>query len=97
MPTKKKSTKKKIEEVAKPSLIAPGYHGVILSTEEMLSAIQILGLARDIFNQCAVDTKATGNESASLIYAARAELSMMLYKKLRDVARVGEPTSDMVH
>lgn len=92
--TKKTATK---TEEKPPVLVEPGNFTMVLSTEEMMSAVQILGLAKDIFGQAAVDSRAAGNEKSAAVFLARSELSLMLYRKFRDVARIGEPESGLMH
>lgn len=68
-----------------------------LTAEEMLSAIQILGFSKDMFEQMALDRNKAGDEKATMIWSARANLSMLLWLKLKDVANIGEPSSDQLH
>ena len=38
-----------------------------------------------------------GDDKATQVYSARAELSLLLYEKLKIVAGIGEPLSREVH
>ena len=94
--TKKKTTKA-IAEKKKPQLIKEGEYNVALTAEEMLSAIQILSFSKDMFEQVALESSKSGDEKSTLVWSARANLSMLLWLKLRDVASIGEPSSGELH
>ncbi len=94
---KKTTSKKKIEKKVKPKLIPEGSYSLVMSAEEMLSMIQILSFSREVFEQMAVNCHREGDEKGMQVYGARSKLSWMLYEKFRDVAGIGEPSSDQVH
>jgi hypothetical protein len=96
----KKKTPKKIEEVAeapKPMLVPLDHYSLVVSREEVLSAVQILSFAQHMFEQMAVEANKDGDAKATSQWAARAKLSVLLYTKFRDVANIGEPDSTELH
>ena len=96
MPAKK--TTKKIEPEEKPRLIVPeGCYSLILSKDELVSAIQTLGFSKELFTQMALNCRKDGDEQSAKVYSARSELSWLLYRKFKVVAGIGEPTSSEVH
>jgi hypothetical protein len=68
-----------------------------MSREELLSSIQVLSFAKSVFEQLAANAKKDGDDEALAAWVARAKLSLLLSSKLRDVAKIGEPTSREVH
>lgn len=94
MAATKKKTQKKIEV---PKLIPQDHYSLVMSREEILSAVQILSFAQHMFEQMATESTKDGDEKATTQWAARARLSVLLYEKLRDVANIGEPMSTEIH
>jgi hypothetical protein len=68
-----------------------------MSREEILSSIQVLSFAKSVFEQLAANSKKDGEADALAAWIARAKLCLLLSSKLRDVAKIGEPTSREVH
>jgi len=68
-----------------------------MSREELMSSIQVLTFAKAMFEQLAMNSKKDGDNEAMQAWIARAKLSLLLCSKLRDVAKIGEPTSREVH
>ena len=96
----KKTTKKKIkvaEPARVPQLIGENNYSVVLTSDEIVSTIQLLSFSKTIFNQMAEDSLKAGNEKSAQVYAARAGLSLLLFEKFRDVAGIGEPESRELH
>ena len=91
--TKKKATEKLIQ---KPT-VDDGNFTIVLSVDEMFSLVQILGFSKEIFERMALNYDKDGQLESAKVYAARSELSMILFKKFRAVAGIGEPTSRDVH
>lgn len=92
-----KSKKKRQKQQEPPKLIEDDNYTVIMSREEILSSIQVLTFAKSVFEQLAQNSKKDGDAEALAAWIARAKLSLMLCIKLRDVAKIGEPTSREVH
>jgi hypothetical protein len=65
---------------------------MVFSADELVTAIQILKLAEEMFEHNAHVMYKAGNASETQIYAARAQLSKILHDKLSLVAEIGEPT-----
>ena len=105
MATKKTKTKKTTKaEVPAPVVeerklpeVQPGEHTFIMSTNEVFSTVQILGFARDVFKQMSMNCAVEGDKKAEEVYAARSELSGILFEKFRITASIGEPTSRAFH
>ena len=99
---KKKTTPSKKEKVAavvevkKPD-IAEGEYSFCMTIDEMLSMIQILTFSKEMFNQMSINCLKEGDEKSAAVYAARVELSQILYRKISQVARIGEPLSRDIH
>ena len=95
-PKKKIAKPEKVVEKP-PTLLKEGTFTLVLSSEELVSAMQILSFSKELYEQMAVDTAKTGDTKGVLMWSARANLSTMLYAKLRDVASIGEPSSKELH
>jgi hypothetical protein len=70
---------------------------MVLTADEILSTIQIFGFSKDVFAQMAFDCRNQGDERGAMIWGARAELTVMLFKKFRTVAGIGEPAPGEIH
>lgn len=81
---------------SKPMVRADEYT-LVFSAEEMISTINILSLAKDIFNQMAINLNKEGEGKAGEIYSARAIMSQIIYAKFRDTAEIGEPVAREIH
>ena len=77
--------------------VREGEFTFVLSTEEVLAVVQILAFSKDTFTAMSSNAQKEGNVKASEVFAARSELSGLLYDKFRDVASIGEPTSRHLH
>ena len=99
--TKPKKTTKKVKPTApeptKPNLIEPGSYSVVYSRDEMISSVQMLSFGQTVFEQIAVTCHKEGNDKSMEMWAARSKLCAMLCEKLRNIAKIGEPTSREVH
>ena len=93
-----KKTKKLEEKVADTRQeVKPGQHLFVMSDEEVFSLVQILAFSKDIFKQMSLNCAKDGDAKAEGIYAARSELSEILFDKIRTIASIGEPTSRALH
>lgn len=108
MPKKTKKTKEKpVEaqtEVKKPTVeprqpltLKDNQYSLMMSAEEVYSVVQILSFSKEIFAQMSLNYVNEGNQKAAAIFAARSELSKILYQKISDMASIGEPTSKEIH
>lgn len=100
MATKKTTkTKKSPIVVEQPKLptIKHGEYTFVLSEEELFSLAQILSFSRDVFKQMSLDRGVAGDGQAEAIFAARSELSSILFHKMKLIANIGEPTSRELH
>lgn len=95
--TKKKKTKKKVSKLEPPKLMNPGDYSVVLSSDEVVSLIQILSFSKGVFQQMATQRQVDGDDKSSQVYASRSKLSTLLYEKFRDIAGIGEPLSRELH
>jgi hypothetical protein len=86
-----------LEQVQPKKLIEEGHYSLILSKDEILTAVQILSFAQGMFEQMAENSHKDGDAKSEQTWSARAKLSLFLYGKLRDVANIGEPTSGEIH
>ena len=73
------------------------YIPLMLTPDELYSMIQILSFSREIFEQLAITSEKDGKEQARALYAARAQLSSLLYDRLKSVSRAEEPVSRTLH
>jgi hypothetical protein len=64
---------------------------------EVYSMVQILGFSRDVFKQMSLNCAVDGDKKSEEVYAARSELSQILFEKMRSIASIGEPTSRALH
>lgn len=85
------------EELETKPPIQDGNFNVLLSVEEMFSLVQILGFSKEIFEKMSDNCRISGDEKAMEVYAARSELSLLLWHKLKVTANIGEPSSREVH
>ena len=96
MPAKKKTKTNPNKLIVKPP-IEDGSFSVVLSVDEMFSLVQILSFSKEIFGKMSESCRQDGDDKATQVYSARAELSLLLYEKLKIVAGIGEPLSREVH
>ena len=97
MPIKKKTKKKTTKAVDTLPPIEKGSYTVVLSVDEMLSLVQILGFSKDLFDKMSETSHKEGKDGVAQVYDARSQLSVLLYEKLKIIAGIGEPTSREVH
>ena len=103
MPTKKKKESKTPETAETPKttklneLVGEEYYTLVLTRDELLSAVQILTFVHGMFEQMVLDSSKKGDEKAMAGWTTRAVQTKLLYLKLRDVASIGEPDSREVH
>jgi hypothetical protein len=95
--TKKKTSSEIVPERKLKTPVKPGCFSMVFTADELITAIQILKLSEEMFEQLAHNMYKAGNASETQIYAARAQLSKLLHDKLTLVAEVGEPISRDVH
>ena len=93
---KKATTETKSEEKTLP-VVKDNEHTFIMTNEEVFSLVQILSFSRDIFKQMSLNCAVEGDTKAEAVFAARSELSDILYGKIRQIASIGEPTSRAFH
>jgi hypothetical protein len=95
----KKTTQTKSEEQPKKVLppLGPDEYTFIMSANEVYSLVQVLSFSRDIFKQMSLNCAVEGDAKGEAAYAARSELSEILFTKLRTIASIGEPTSRAFH
>ncbi len=96
MPAKKK-TKKTLTKLSTKPLMEGDNFSVVMTVDEMFSLVQILSFSKDIFERMSKNCHKDGDIKSSDVYSARSQLSMLLYKKFKDIAGIGEPTSREVH
>lgn len=94
MPVKKKTKNK---EKLLPPPPEEGSLSLVLTVEETFSLIQMLTFSKEIFERMSANCKIDGDLKAAEVYAARSQLSLLLFKKLKIIAGIGEPTSREVH
>jgi hypothetical protein len=99
---KKKATtkKKEVKEKNLPNrkLVQGDEFSVVLNANELLSLIQLLSFSKDVFENMAINTLRDGGDKVvQASYSARAQLSLALSQKFRDLANIGEPQSREVH
>jgi hypothetical protein len=63
----------------------------------MLSVLQILSFAKEIFEQMSKNLAVEGDTKTGDVYLARSQLSELLFKKFQSVVEVGEPESKHLH
>jgi hypothetical protein len=77
--------------------IKPGEHTFVMNNDEIFSLVQILSFSRDIFKQMSLNCGVEGDTESEAAFAARSELSDILFGKIRKIASIGEPTSRELH
>jgi hypothetical protein len=82
---------------SRPAVFNDSQYSFLMSAEEVYSMVQILSFSKDIFAQMSLNYTNEGNQKAAAVFAARSELSKILYKKISDMASIGEPTSREIH
>ena len=92
--TKKTTTE---NEVKKPQIIEDGYYSMVLSKEEVVSAVQVLSFAKGVYEQMAIDCEKAGDTKGARTWLARAALSVLLYEKFKLAANIGEPAPGELH
>lgn len=93
----KKKTPTKIEELRALPEAKPGDYTLVMTSNEVFSLIQILGICRDIFKQMSLNCAIEGDIKGEAAYSARSEASDILFSKIRQIASIGEPTSRALH
>lgn len=96
VPAKKTTTPTKAEEKALPPL-GPDDYTFIMTSNEVFSLVQILNFSRDLYKQMSANCAAAGDIKGEAAFAARSELSDILFAKVRKIASIGEPTSRALH
>jgi len=94
--TKKKATSEQPPEKQLPTVVE-GDLTFVLTRDEVFSLIQILSFSRDVFKQMSLDRAVEGDVKSEAAYAARSQLSELLFTKIRQIASIGEPTSRAFH
>ena len=95
--TKTKISKEAVDESLKKPEIVEGQYSFCMTIDEVLSMVQVLSFSKEMFNQLSINFLKDGDEKNAAMYAARSELSSLLYKKIREVASIGEPASRNIH
>jgi hypothetical protein len=95
-------TTKKSKPIIKPDSkkmppINEGDSTFVLEADEVNSLIQILAFSKELFLQMSINAANIQDEKTRVVFAARSELSGMLYRKFREIASIGEPTSRELH
>lgn len=93
----KKTASKPVEETKVLPQVREGDLTFVMSRDEVYSLVQILGFSRDVFKQMSLNCGLEGDKQAEEAYAARSELSLILFNKIRQIASIGEPTSRAFH
>jgi hypothetical protein len=70
---------------------------MVFTDDEMLSIINILSYAKDLYNQMATTLAKEGDAKAGEMFSARAVVSQMIFTKFATAADIGEPTAREVH
>lgn len=94
---KQTTTLKKTEELKPKQEVKANEHLFVMTNDEVFSLVQILSFSRDVFKQMSMNCAIEGDIKAETVYAARSELSNILYEKIRTLASIGEPTSRALH
>jgi hypothetical protein len=96
--TKKIPVKKIVQEVktVQPALTEDS-HMVVMSTQEALALVQLLGFSNASNENLAKYSLDKGDEAANKAYSARAEMSRILHAKITLSIQIGEPHSRDVH
>lgn len=92
-----KAAKKKTKVEKKPPIVTGNEFSTVLSSDEIVSLVQILTFAKQVFDQMTATAVKDKNDVEAAIWGARSKLTSMLYAKFRDVADIGEPTSRQIH
>ena len=95
--SKKEESTKPVEQEKKMPEAKVGDYTFMLNTDEVLSLIQILAFSKDLFMQMSINAATAQDQKGQITYAARSELSAMLYSKFREIASIGEPSSRELH
>jgi hypothetical protein len=95
----KKNTKNrsKSNELKSLPAVNSGESTFVLNSDEVSSLVQILAFSKELFMQMSINAADSKDEKSQIIFAARSELSSMLYRKFREIASIGEPTSRELH
>lgn len=104
MAVQKKKAPKKIAKIqtkseslqTKPN-IEPDLYSLTMSSKELISLMQILSFAKQVFEQMAVNLDKEGQLEEAKTYIARSHISEVLFNKFQMLADIGEPTSRDVH
>jgi hypothetical protein len=100
MSSEKKKTKKakpKTKKSEPPKLIEDDSFTLVMSRDELVSSMQMISFTKGIFEQMAITAEKEKDDKSVTTWVARIKLAQLLYKKLNDIMKIGEPTSREVH
>jgi hypothetical protein len=97
MAKKPKKTTKPVEEVKQLPLVKNGEKTFIMSDEEIVALVMVLGLSKEMFKELALNYAKLGDSEAEELYNARSMASEVLFNKVRGIASIGEPESRVIH
>jgi hypothetical protein len=75
----------------------PEVFQVAFLEEELVTAIGVIGFAKDAFNALAEQALNAGDDQGLARYTARAQLADMLHAKLVSFVEIGKPSSGALH